>query len=155
MMRSKVNYKKIYGYGNIPKGWDVHHIDWDAGNNQKDNLIAIPKIIHKIIHSIDLISEANSNLKVLDIMDVAFIKNLIDVYKKHKDEGKNEDEIEDVLLIEINPLFEDESLIKVSQEQFKKRSAEWTMEEILRGRHHYPKGKDGDAIYDHIFGGNS
>ncbi len=30
---------------------DVHHIDWNRKNNDIDNLIAIPKWLHKRIHS--------------------------------------------------------------------------------------------------------
>ena len=47
-----VNYKKLYEsiHGKILVGNDVHHIDWNRENNNIDNLISIPKKIHKLIH---------------------------------------------------------------------------------------------------------
>jgi len=47
-----MSYKKTYikAYGEIPQGYEVHHVDWDRANNDPSNLIALPKAIHKIIH---------------------------------------------------------------------------------------------------------
>ena len=47
-----MNYRKFYiqQRGEIPFDWDVHHIDFDHKNNNINNLIAVPKIVHTIIH---------------------------------------------------------------------------------------------------------
>ena len=48
------NYRKIYKeYYNckIPKGWQVHHIDWDSKNNNPLNLICIPRKLHSLVHN--------------------------------------------------------------------------------------------------------
>jgi hypothetical protein len=42
------NYRKIAG--NIPEGWVVHHIDCNRSNNNPQNLICIPELVHKVIH---------------------------------------------------------------------------------------------------------
>jgi len=36
--------------GKIKEGWEVHHIDHDKKNNRANNLIQIPKGLHKEIH---------------------------------------------------------------------------------------------------------
>lgn len=48
----KVNYRKLCEntYGKIPKGWEVHHIDWNHDNNDIKNIIALPKKIHILVH---------------------------------------------------------------------------------------------------------
>ena len=49
-----MDYRKLYEQHHnleIPKEFDVHHIDWNHDNNDIDNLIAIPKEIHKLVHS--------------------------------------------------------------------------------------------------------
>ena len=48
-----MNYRKYYERKNnkqIPKDWDVHHIDFNHDNNEIKNLIAIPKVLHVFIH---------------------------------------------------------------------------------------------------------
>lgn len=49
---NNTNYRKMCSeeYGEIPKGWEVHHIDWNHHNNEIINLIAIPKPLHDLIH---------------------------------------------------------------------------------------------------------
>ena len=37
-------------YDTPPKGWDIHHIDFDKTNNHIDNLIALPHAYHNKIH---------------------------------------------------------------------------------------------------------
>lgn len=34
----------------IPRGWELHHIDHDSSNNSLGNLIAVPKSAHSLIH---------------------------------------------------------------------------------------------------------
>ena len=41
----------------IPKGYDVHHIDHDKGNNDISNLKLISSKEHKILHGIELTEE--------------------------------------------------------------------------------------------------
>jgi hypothetical protein len=43
-------YKFIEKYGSIPKGYDIHHIDGDAFNNDIDNLEAIERGLHRSSH---------------------------------------------------------------------------------------------------------
>ena len=40
-----------YYQGEIPKGYEVHHLDWNPANNSIDNLVMLPKIEHRKIHS--------------------------------------------------------------------------------------------------------
>ena len=44
--------KAIYerGIGNIPQGYEIHHIDCNPSNNALNNLIALPKGIHELVH---------------------------------------------------------------------------------------------------------
>lgn len=37
-------------YGNPPRGWHIHHIDYDKFNNHAENLIAIPSAVHSALH---------------------------------------------------------------------------------------------------------
>jgi len=47
-----MSYRKLYeeNIDDIPKNWEVHHIDFNHDNNELDNLIAIPSMVHMIIH---------------------------------------------------------------------------------------------------------
>jgi hypothetical protein len=47
-----MNYRKLYedNIDDIPENWEVHHIDFNHDNNELDNLIAIPSMVHMIIH---------------------------------------------------------------------------------------------------------
>lgn len=42
-------YKRYYGI-DFDKDFDVHHIDLDRENNDIDNLILLPKILHERYH---------------------------------------------------------------------------------------------------------
>ena len=48
MTKHKKIYEKIHG--KTPITHDIHHIDWNHENNVIDNLISIPKKIHKLTH---------------------------------------------------------------------------------------------------------
>jgi hypothetical protein len=45
-------HREVYEqyYGSIPKGYEVHHIDGNQGNNDPKNLSALRKSIHAWIH---------------------------------------------------------------------------------------------------------
>lgn len=43
--------------GNIPNGYQVHHIDQNKDNNETDNLIAMPNQEHKLLHGRELTNE--------------------------------------------------------------------------------------------------
>lgn len=47
-------HKAVYleCYGEVPKGYEIHHIDGNHFNNKANNLIAIPKELHTEIHRI-------------------------------------------------------------------------------------------------------
>ena len=63
-------YRTLYEneIGSIPKNWDIHHIDFNHDNNDIENLIAVPKIVHVIIHKCGLCSREE-------------IERMIDIYK--------------------------------------------------------------------------
>lgn len=49
-----MNYRKFYKETTgveIPKGFDVHHIDGNRSNNDIMNLVAIPRNVHRSYHS--------------------------------------------------------------------------------------------------------
>ena len=50
-----------------PKDWDVHHIDFDHDSNNLENLIAVPKRVHTVIHQCGYMSKDE-------------IENLIQIY---------------------------------------------------------------------------
>lgn len=37
-------------HGSIPAGWDVHHVNGNSLDNRPENLIALPKWMHVLIH---------------------------------------------------------------------------------------------------------
>jgi len=41
-------------YGDIPTGWEIHHKDFNKLNNCIDNLIALPKYLHRIVHNLKI-----------------------------------------------------------------------------------------------------
>lgn len=48
-----MNYRKYYEKETnkkIPKGWDVHHLDFNRKNNNISNLVALPKELHSKYH---------------------------------------------------------------------------------------------------------
>ena len=68
-----MNYRKLYEnkIGKIPNDWEIHHIDFNHNNNDIDNLIAIPKIVHVVIHQTGYLNRSEIN-------------NLINIYNKNK-----------------------------------------------------------------------
>lgn len=67
------NYRKLYEkhIGVIPDKWDIHHIDFNHDNNSLDNLIAVPTMVHMIIHQSGFIPRDE-------------IENLIQIYEDNK-----------------------------------------------------------------------
>lgn len=45
-------YEKYLGVP-IPKDFDVHHIDFNPLNNEVDNLVAMPRLIHQELHLLE------------------------------------------------------------------------------------------------------
>jgi hypothetical protein len=68
----KINYRKLYEseQGKINEGWEIHHIDWNHENNVIDNLIAIPKKIHILVH------------KYLGYVNRKELEKVLEVYKE-------------------------------------------------------------------------
>lgn len=67
-----MNYRKLYtdNIGEIPKDWDIHHIDFNHDNNDLNNLIAVPKIVHTVIHQTGYLEKKE-------------IENLIQIYNEN------------------------------------------------------------------------
>ena len=65
-----MSYRKLYEkhIDKIPKGYEVHHIDFNHKNNNIDNLIAIPKKVHTVIHQCGFMNRNE-------------IQNLLQIYK--------------------------------------------------------------------------
>lgn len=38
-------------YGEIPPGWEVHHIDGNKANNMLENLLCLPRAEHRKLHN--------------------------------------------------------------------------------------------------------
>ena len=76
----KRNYVKYYEdyYGiKIPDGFVVHHINRNRENNNIDNLIMLPNILHAKYHSyINLLSTDNILLDMHSLQKTDVIKNL-------------------------------------------------------------------------------
>ena len=72
-MIKKINYRKLYekNVSKIPKNWEIHHIDFNHNNNKIDNLIAVPSLVHMIIHQTGYIPRDE-------------IENLIMIYEDNK-----------------------------------------------------------------------
>ena len=68
-----INYRKIYenNIQKIPDKWEVHHIDFNHNNNSLDNLIAVPSMVHMVIHQSGYIPRDE-------------IENLIQIYEDNK-----------------------------------------------------------------------
>lgn len=52
-----MNYRKLYEKElntKIPKGFDIHHIDFNHDNNEMENLLMLPKALHQKLHSISV-----------------------------------------------------------------------------------------------------
>ena len=51
--QGKLVHRVVYrrAYGKIPKGWVVHHIDFNRRNNRPENLYAMPDKLHRKIHA--------------------------------------------------------------------------------------------------------
>lgn len=49
-----INYRKIFREEVFcfPSSWDIHHIDFNRENNEKENLVALPKKFHAHFHKI-------------------------------------------------------------------------------------------------------
>ena len=68
-----INYRKLYerNIGQIPDKWEIHHIDFNHNNNTLENLIAVPSMVHMIIHQSGFIPRDE-------------IENLIQIYEVNK-----------------------------------------------------------------------
>lgn len=48
-----MNYRRLYEDmtgEKIPKGYEIHHIDFNKKNNDIDNLVMLPKKLHRKLH---------------------------------------------------------------------------------------------------------
>lgn len=54
---SSIDYRKIYFDSTgveIPKNYEIHHIDFDRSNNTIQNLVALPTDIHRLYHQLEM-----------------------------------------------------------------------------------------------------
>jgi len=67
-----MNYRKLYEKenGKIIQDWEVHHIDFNHNNNNINNLIAVPSMVHMVIHQSGFIPRDE-------------IENLIQIYEEN------------------------------------------------------------------------
>jgi hypothetical protein len=67
------DYRKLYEkkIEKIPNNWEVHHIDFDHNNNKINNLIAVPSMVHMVIHQSGFLPKDE-------------IQNLIQIYEDNK-----------------------------------------------------------------------
>lgn len=67
------NYRKIYESQcniKIPKGYVIHHIDFDRTNNNIRNLVMIPSDLHKEYHELkNLMSIVDIHLELTSLLD--------------------------------------------------------------------------------------
>lgn len=71
----EATHRKIYRetFGRPPKGWHVHHIDYNKYNNSAANLIALPKRLHEWIHT---------NFKLEECPNREYLMLKIEVWEK-------------------------------------------------------------------------
>src|SRR5699024_7146979 len=69
-------YKYEKEVGDIPSGWDIHHLDHNKTNNDIENLVAIPKSVHAKLFS----TGANQYGKHRRVEDLGARKREIDKY---------------------------------------------------------------------------
>ena len=69
----KFNYRKLYEnkVGKIPENYEIHHLDFNHDNNNIKNLIAVPTMVHMVIHQSGFIPRDE-------------IENLIQIYEDNK-----------------------------------------------------------------------
>lgn len=61
---------KELGLKKLPKGWEIHHIDTDPGNDSPDNLALVTGKGHKTIHSLYRGDPAWMRLKKLKLAEI-------------------------------------------------------------------------------------
>ena len=64
-------YRKFYTEQTgvkLPKGFVVHHIDLNRGNNQIDNLVAVPSKLHSKFH-VSIIDNIDITSKVCSVVE--------------------------------------------------------------------------------------
>jgi hypothetical protein len=49
-------HRRVYSktYGNIPHGWEVHHLDGDRSNNAIENLVCMSGYAHRMEHRVPI-----------------------------------------------------------------------------------------------------
>ena len=165
---SRKNHRKIYGYENIPDGWDIHHINLNDSINDIENLIAVPKIVHRVIHSawnnhLDLYDEDDEKFLYLwersPILKRSNILKLISIYKKNESAEKKQ--IEKKLREEIEKLYAN-TLTAYAKKQASKPKVKVTLsEERKKEINDYAINRNKMDIFwieekvqefDHIFG---
>lgn len=91
-----MDYRKIYieKFGEIPQEFEIHHIDLNRENNLLNNLVAIPKELHKEYHKLvqniendkinfipNLITNGYGNQEIIDKLNkLEFILNKFSYY---------------------------------------------------------------------------
>ena len=73
-------YKKLYERElniKIPKGYDIHHIDFNRENNNIENLVMLPRKLHQEYHELahKMIKNYNIQIKLLSIIEQGSLVN--------------------------------------------------------------------------------
>ena len=72
-----MNHRKFYLSElkiNLPKNIEIHHLDGNRGNNNLDNLVAIPKFLHMRYHYYKT-QIMLTDIKLEDIINVSYDSN--------------------------------------------------------------------------------
>ncbi len=56
----------VQSKGDLPEGYDIHHIDDDPTNNQIDNLELVHRAKHHAHHNKKMVSDPKNNVYVID-----------------------------------------------------------------------------------------
>ena len=93
---SRKNHRSTYKkkHGEIPKNYEIHHIDWDSDNGKMANLIALPKNVRLLIRNY----LGYTNRRDCELMEGSFscqetsvknnVKTLYNLYSKYMKTNK-------------------------------------------------------------------
>lgn len=78
--KHRVIYCKVFGIKWDGEIYDIHHINGDHNDNTQENLILLPKSLHRRLHAIYKQSRLDPNKSIRDIILEAYINGADGVY---------------------------------------------------------------------------